>query len=121
MELESGARGRAAVPSGASTGQFEAVELRDGDKSVYGGKSVLQAVRNVEGEIAQAVRGHDAADQRTVDTTLIQLDGTNNKSRLGANAILGVSLAAAKAAAANAGESLFRWVGGEDAHVCRCR
>jgi enolase len=91
--------------------------LRDGDKSVYGGKSVLQAVRNVEGEIAQAVRGHDAADQRTVDTTLIQLDGTSNKSRLGANAILGVSLAAAKAAAADAGLSLFRWVGGEDAHV----
>jgi enolase len=84
---------------------------------VYGGKSVLQAVRNVEGEIAEAVRGHDAADQRTVDTTLIKLDGTNNKSRLGANAILGVSLAAAKAAAANAGVSLFRWVGGEDAHV----
>jgi len=78
---------------------------------------VLQAVRNVEGEIAQAVRGHDAADQRTVDTTLIQLDGTANKSRLGANAILGVSLAAAKAAASNAGESLFRWVGGENAHV----
>jgi enolase 1/2/3 len=91
--------------------------LRDGDKSVYGGKSVLQAVRNVEGEIAQAVRGHDAADQRTVDTTLIQLDGTSNKSRLGANAILGVSLAAAKAAAVDAGLSLFRWVGGEDAHV----
>jgi len=91
--------------------------LRDGDKAVYGGKSVLQAVRNVEGEIAQAVRGHDAADQRTVDTTLIQLDGTSNKSRLGANAILGVSLAAAKAAAADAGLSLFRWVGGEDAHV----
>jgi enolase len=91
--------------------------LRDGDKSVYGGKSVLQAVRNVEGEIAQAVRGHDAADQRTVDTTLIQLDGTSNKSRLGANAILGVSLAAAKAAAADAGLSLFRWLGGEDAHV----
>jgi enolase len=91
--------------------------LRDGDKSVYGGKSVLQAVRNVEGEIAQAVRGHDAADQRTVDTTLIQLDGTSNKSRLGANAILGVSLAAAKAAAVDAGLSLFRWVGGENAHV----
>jgi enolase 1/2/3 len=91
--------------------------LRDGDKSVYGGESVLQAVRNVEGEIAQAVRGHDAADQRTVDTTLIQLDGTSNKSRLGANAILGVSLAAAKAAAVDAGLSLFRWVGGEDAHV----
>jgi enolase len=117
VTLESGAFGRAAVPSGASTGQFEAVELRDGDKSVYGGKSVLHAVRNVEGEIAQAVHGFDADDQRTLDTELIQLDGTTNKSRLGANAILGVSLAAAKAAAANAGVSLFRWVGGEDAHV----
>jgi enolase len=117
VTLESGATGRAAVPSGASTGQFEAVELRDGDKSVYGGKSVLQAVRNVEGEIAQAVRGFDADNQRALDTALIQLDGTTNKSRLGANAILGVSLAAAKAAAAHAGVSLFRWVGGEGAHV----
>jgi len=117
VTLESGAGGRAAVPSGASTGQFEAVELRDGDKSVYGGKSVLQAVRNVEGEIAQAVRGLDADDQRTLDKALIELDGTKNKSRLGANAILGVSLAAAKAAASNAGASLFRWVGGDAAHV----
>jgi len=115
--LESGAFGRAAVPSGASTGQFEAVELRDGDKSVYGGKSVLQAVRNVEGEIGQAVSGFDADDQRTLDTALIELDGSKNKSRLGANAVLGVSLAVAKAAAANAGVSLFRWVGGSDAHV----
>src|SRR5436305_1461519 len=80
VTLESGASGRAAVPSGASTGQFEAVELRDGDRSVYGGKSVLQAVRNVEGEIAQAVRGFDADDQRALDTALIQLDGTSNKS-----------------------------------------
>src|SRR5438874_520445 len=117
VTLESGAGGRAAVPSGASTGQFEAVELRDGDKSVYGGKSVLHAVRNVEREIAQAVRSFDANDQRTLDLALIELDGTKNKSRLGANAILGVSLAAAKAAAANAGVSLFRWVGGEGAHV----
>jgi enolase len=117
VTLESGASGRAAVPSGASTGQFEAVELRDGDKSVYGGKSVLQAVRNVEGEIGQAVRGFDADDQRTLDTALIELDGTPNKSRLGANAILGVSLAAAKAAASQAGVSLFRWVGGERARV----
>ena len=117
VTLESGASGRAAVPSGASTGQFEAVELRDGDKSVYGGKSVLHAVRNVEREIAQAVRSFDANDQRTLDLALIELDGTKNKSRLGANAILGVSLAAAKAAAANAGVSLFRWVGGEGAHV----
>ncbi len=117
VTLESGASGRAAVPSGASTGQFEAVELRDGDKSVYGGKSVLQAVRNVEGEIAQAVRGLDADDQRTLDLELIALDGTKNKSRLGANAILGVSLAAAKAGASHAGVSLFRWVGGDRAHV----
>jgi enolase len=117
VTLDSGALGRAAVPSGASTGQFEAVELRDGDKSVYGGKSVLRAVQNVETEIAEAVRGLDERDQRTVDHTLIELDGTENKSRLGANAILGVSLATAKAAAAAAGVSLFRWVGGDDAHV----
>ena len=117
VTLDSGALGRAAVPSGASTGQFEAVELRDGEESVYGGKSVLQAVRNVEGEIAQALRAMDERDQRAVDTALIGLDGTPNKSRLGANAILGASLATAKAAAANACVSLFRWVGGENAHV----
>jgi enolase len=105
------------VPSGASTGQFEAVELRDGDKSVYRGKSVLQAVRNVETEIADAVRGLDAHEQRALDTALVELDGTANKSRLGANAILGVSLAAAKAAAVHAGVSLFRWVGGATARV----
>jgi enolase len=117
VTLESGAVGRAAVPSGASTGQFEAVELRDGDKSSYGGKSVLGAVQNVETEIADAVRGLDERDQRAVDRALIELDGTRNKSRLGANAILGVSLATAKAAAADAGVSLFRWVGGDNAHV----
>ena len=117
VTLQSGAVGRAAVPSGASTGQFEAVELRDGDKSIYGGKSVLQAVRNVEEEIAGAIRGMDATNQRALDTALIELDGTENKSRLGANAVLGASLAAAKAAAADAGVSLFRWVGGEDAHL----
>jgi enolase len=115
--LESGAMGRAAVPSGASTGQFEAVELRDGDQRSYRGKSVLNAVRNVDTEIAAAVVGLDAEDQRAVDSTLIQLDGTENKSRLGANAILGVSLATAKAGAANAGVSLFRWIGGTGAHV----
>jgi enolase len=115
--LESGAVGRAAVPSGASTGQFEAVELRDGDERSYRGKSVLKAVRNVETEIAAAIAGLDASDQRTLDTTLIELDGTQNKSRLGANAILGVSLATAKAAAANTGVSLFRWIGGAPAHV----
>jgi enolase len=115
--LESGARGRAAVPSGASTGQFEAVELRDGDKRSYRGKSVLKAVRNVETEIARTVTGLDADDQRALDLTLIELDGTKNKSRLGANAILGVSLATAKAGAAHAGVSLFRWIGGVGAHV----
>ncbi len=115
--LESGATGRAAVPSGASTGQFEAVELRDGDERSYRGKSVLNAVRNVEREIVGAVTGLDAEDQRTLDLTLIELDGTKNKSRLGANAILGVSLATAKAGAAHAGVSLFRWIGGVGAHV----
>jgi len=115
--LESGAFGRAAVPSGASTGRFEAVELRDGDKGSYRGKSVLTAVQNVDTEIAAAVQGLDADDQRALDAKLVDLDGTPNKSRLGANAILGVSLASAKAAAANAGVSLFRWLGGADAHV----
>jgi enolase 1/2/3 len=117
VTLESGVVGRAAVPSGASTGQFEAVELRDGDKTSYGGKSVLRAVHNVETEIADAVRGLDERDQRSVDRTLIELDGSKNKSRLGANAILGVSLATAKAAASDAGDSLFRWIGGDNAHV----
>jgi enolase len=117
VELRSGATGRAAVPSGASTGQFEAVELRDGDKQTYGGKGVLTAVQNVVTEIAEEVFGLDAEDQRTLDRTLIDFDGTPNKSRLGANAILGVSLATAKAAAANAGVSLYRWIGGVDAHV----
>ena len=115
--LDSGAVGRAAVPSGASTGRFEAVELRDDDAHLYRGKSVLTAVRNVDAEIAAAVKGLDSDDQRALDAALIELDGTENKSRLGANAILGVSLAAAKAAAANAGVSLFRWVGGADANV----
>ena len=117
IRLESGAVGRAAVPSGASTGQFEAVELRDGDKNVYGGKGVLQAVEHVGGEIAFALAGRDPGDQRAIDQLLIQLDGTDNKGRLGANAILGCSLAAAKAAAADAGVPLYRWIGGEDAHV----
>ena len=114
VELESGARGRAAVPSGASTGQFEAVELRDGG-AAYGGKAVTQAVANVDGEIAAAVRGLDADDQRSLDELLISLDGTSNKARLGANAILGVSLAVAKAAAADAGQPLWRQLGGDDA------
>jgi enolase len=116
VELESGARGRAAVPSGASTGRFEAVELRDGGDA-YLGKGVLQAVQNVQSELAPALVGMNAADQRAVDDAMIELDGTPNKSRLGANAILGCSLAAAKASAADAGVPLYRWIGGEAAHV----
>ena len=101
--LADGARGRAAVPSGASTGAHEAVELRDGDKARYGGKGVLKAVQAVRGEIADALRGMSATDQVAVDKALIELDGTPNKARLGANAILGVSLAVAKAAARSTG------------------
>jgi enolase len=117
VELASGAVGRAAVPSGASTGQYEAVELRDGDPELYRGKSVGTAVENVRGEIALAVTGLEAGDQSAVDAALVALDGTKNKGRLGANAILGVSLATAKAAAADAGVPLYRWVGGTEAHV----
>jgi enolase 1/2/3 len=117
VQLESGVVGRAAVPSGASTGQFEAVELRDGDERAYGGKSVLKAVHNVDTEIARAVTGLDADDQRALDAALIELDGTKNKSRLGANAILGCSLAVAKAGATHAGVSLYKWIGGIGAHV----
>jgi enolase len=117
LALKSGAAGRAAVPSGASTGEFEATELRDGDKNAYLGKGVLNAVGNVNGEIAQAIAGHDALDQKGLDRALIDLDGTPNKSRLGANAILGVSLAAAHAAAAEEGMPLWRYLGGEAAHV----
>jgi enolase len=114
--LASGAAGRAAVPSGASTGEFEAVELRDGGDA-WGGKGVTSAVANVNGELADAVRGLDPADQGALDRTMVDLDGTPNKARLGANAILGVSLAAAKAAAAEAGLPLWRYLGGEAAHV----
>ena len=114
--LDSGAVGRAIVPSGASTGSFEAVELRDGGDR-YGGKGVLQAVANVNGEMAAILDGADAFDQRAVDLALIDADGTPNKSRLGATAILGVSLATAKAAADELGLPLFRYVGGSDAHV----
>jgi enolase len=117
VRLESGAVGRASVPSGASTGRFEAVELRYGDADVFGGKGVLRAVANVNGEIASALAGLDAAEQRELDRVLVDLDGTTNKSRLGANAILGCSLAAAKAAAAEAGVPLYRWIGGHEAHV----
>jgi len=115
--LASGAFGRAAIPSGASTGRYEAVELRDGDPAVYGGKGVLHAVRSVETEIAAALAGMDAGAQADVDRVLVELDGTPNKGRLGANAILGASLAVAKAGAADAGVSLFRWIGGDGAHV----
>ena len=112
VTLESGAEGRVAVPSGASTGAHEAVELRDGDKGRYGGKGVLQAVANVEGEILEALAGMEASEQVMLDNTMIDLDGTPNKSRLGANAILGVSLAVAKAAAEECGMPLYRYVGG---------
>jgi enolase len=116
VALRSGAHGRAAVPSGASTGEFEATELRDGGPE-YLGKGVTQAVGNVNGEIAEAIAGRDATDQRGLDDALRALDGTPNKSRLGANAILGVSLAAAHAAAAEEGLPLWRYLGGEGAHV----
>ena len=114
--LDSGAHGRASVPSGASTGEHEAVELRDGGDR-YGGKGVQTAVEFVNGEIASVLDGLDALDQRTIDRELIDLDGTDNKARLGANAILGTSLAVAKAAAADQGLPLYRWVGGTNAHV----
>lgn len=114
--LDSGARGRAIVPSGASTGQFEAVELRDGGDE-WGGKGVLQAVSHVNGEIADALEGLEALDQRGIDQLLIELDGTDNKARLGANALLGVSLAIANAAAEEQGLPLFRYVGGTNACV----
>jgi enolase len=116
IALRSGAAGRAAVPSGASTGEFEATELRDGGDA-YGGKGVTKAVANVNGEIAEAVHERDATDQAGLDRALIDLDGTPNTSRLGANAILGVSLAAAHAAAAEEGQPLWRYLGGEAAHV----
>jgi enolase len=116
VRLESGAMGRAAVPSGASTGQFEALELRDGGDA-YLGRGVERAVANVSGEIAAALAGADASDQEALDRRLLELDGTPNKGRLGANAILGASLAAAKAAAAGAGKPLYAWLGGDGARV----
>jgi enolase len=116
LTLKSGAAGRAIVPSGASTGEFEAVELRDGDDA-FGGKGVTRAVANVNGELAEALAGHDAADQQGLDRLMIDLDGTPTKARLGANAILGVSLAAAKAVAVEEGMTLWRYLGGEAAHV----
>jgi enolase len=116
VQLRSGAHGRAAVPSGASTGEFEATELRDGGDA-YGGKGVTKAVANVNGELAEAVGGRDATDQEGLDRAMIELDGTPNKSRLGANAILGVSLAAARAAAAEESLPLWRYLGGDAAHI----
>jgi enolase len=115
IELETGARGRVIVPSGASTGAHEAVELRDGDKKRYGGKGVLKAVDNVNTELAEAILGQPAEDQYLIDTLLREVDGTPNKGKLGANAILGCSLATAKAAADEAGQPLFRYLGGAQA------
>ena len=117
VELESGAVGRAAVPSGASTGTHEAVELRDGDPKRFGGKGVLKAIESVNGEIYDALSGMDADNQNALDELMIELDGTPNKARLGANAILGVSLALAKAAALDAGLPLYRYVGGASARL----
>jgi enolase len=117
VTLESGVFGRAAVPSGASTGEHEAVELRDGDGAAYLGKGVTKAVRNVNGELADVLTGLDPADQRGIDRALVDLDGTPNKGRLGANAILGCSLAAARATAAEAGLPLFRSIGGDEART----
>lgn len=117
VTLESGVIGVASVPSGASTGENEAIELRDGDPKRYGGKGVLKAVANINDEIAPAIIGMSALDQRLIDKTMIELDGTKNKSRLGANAILGVSLAVAKAAAAYLGIPLYRYLGGTNTYV----
>ncbi|HSP55282.1 MAG TPA: phosphopyruvate hydratase, partial [Dehalococcoidia bacterium] len=115
VTLESGIQGKALVPSGASTGIHEALELRDGDPKRYRGKGVLKAVANVDGPLAELVSGMDAMNQRELDEAMIELDGTPNKAKLGANAILGVSLAAAHAAAEQAGAPLFRHLGGKDA------
>jgi enolase len=115
--LAGGAQGRAAVPSGASTGVHEALELRDGDKSRYNGKGVLKAVENVNGKIGKAIIGLDARNQAAVDKAMLGLDGTENKGRLGANAVLGVSLAVARAAANGTGLSLYRYLGGDGAHT----
>src|SRR4051812_42972457 len=114
---DDGSQGRAAAPSGASTGAHEAVELRDGDDRRYGAKGVLTAVGNVIDTIGPAVIGEDAVDQREIDRILLDLDGTENKSKLGANAVLGVSLAVAHAAAESVGLPLYRYLGGPNAHV----
>ena len=120
VTLDDGTVGRAAVPSGASTGMYEACELRDGDKSRYGGKGVTKAVENVNGEIAEAMVGLNVLDQTSIDKMLIEIDGTPNKTRLGANAMLGVSLACARAAAEATGNSLYNYIGGVNARPCPC-
>lgn len=120
VTLDDGTVGRAAVPSGASTGMYEACELRDGDKSRYLGKGVTKAVENVNGEIAEAMVGLNVLDQTGIDKMLIEIDGTPNKTRLGANAILGVSLACAKAAAEATGQSLYNYIGGVNAKTLPC-
>src|SRR5438874_9933858 len=117
VRLENGALGRAAVPSGASTGEHEAWELRDGDKNRYGAKGVTKAVANVNGKITDAIKGMNARDQAKIDNGLVELDGSKNKKHLGANALLGVSLAVAHAAAAAENVSLFRYLGGAEARV----
>ena len=117
LDTEDGAQGLGLVPSGASTGEAEAWERRDGDKSVYQGKGVLNAVKAVNEEIAPKVIGMDASDQRALDEVMIELDGTPNKGRLGANAILGVSLAALYASAESAGQPLYRYIGGTNGHI----
>ena len=117
VRLEGGAFGRAIVPSGASTGAYEALELRDGDKKRYLGKGTLKAVANVNTKIAAALVGMDATDQLSIDAAMIALDGSDSKKNLGANAILGVSLATARAAAAAYGQPLYRYIGGAHAHV----
>ncbi|HRN16429.1 MAG TPA: phosphopyruvate hydratase, partial [Xylanibacter oryzae] len=117
VTLESGITGRASVPSGASTGENEALELRDGDKTRFGGKGVTKAVENVNGKIADAIIGMSALEQRAIDKKMIQLDGTATKSNLGANAILGVSLAVAHAAANYLGLPLYRYIGGTNTYV----
>lgn len=120
ITTQDGIQGRAAVPSGASTGEHEAVELRDGDKKRYSGKGVLNAVHHVHHELADVILGKDVFDQRGIDEAMIELDGTSNKSRLGANAILGISLAVAKAAAASKQMPLYRYLGGDTAHLLPC-
>src|SRR5687768_298803 len=117
VKLASGHLGRAAVPSGASTGEHEAIELRDGDKARYGGKGTQKAVGNVKGKISPALIGYDACDQIGVDHAMIKLDGTKTKSKLGANAILGVSMATAEAAAAALNQPLYKYLGGPNATV----